>query len=79
LKSIRLGEAVERGLYTTIILGTVPREDAVGKMRPGTTDLLCQEVVRQVLALPAEEQLRIREMLGTENRYPACDVAVVTR
>ncbi len=73
------GEPVDRGLYETITLGTEPHEDAAGMVRPSGTDLLCQEVVRQVLALPAEEQQRIREMLGTTNRYPACDVAVVAR
>jgi len=78
---VRIGEPflVERGLYTSIVLGTEPRMDAADMMRPSGTDLLCQEVVRQVLAMPADEQQRIREMLGTTNRYPACDVAVVAR
>ena len=74
---VTIGQPVDRGLYTAIVLSTEPRMDAADMMRPSETDLLCQEVVRQVLALPADEQQRIREMLGTTNRYPVCDVAVV--
>jgi hypothetical protein len=78
-KVVKIGREMECGLYETIVLHTEPSKDAVGMMRPSAKDLLCQEVVRQVLALPSDEQLRIREMLGTKNRYPNCDVAVCTR
>ena len=76
---VKIGREVERGLYESVVLSRRRRRDASGTVRPCTTDLLCQEVVRQVLALPAEEQRRIRKRLGTTNRYPACDVAVRTR
>ena len=64
-------------LYDTVVLSPDPRKDAAGQMRPNTRDLICQEVVRQVLAKSPAEQARIKEMLGSPHK-PAPWLAVRT-